>query len=321
MKAQLVLFILLLSTYLCNGQFQTLQFVDNIPSLPGELCKIKPETKNQFIAQVKDLEDQINEQIKKMKSQSKVDGNQAKENAINQMASQYGLSDEEVQKMKNSKKMSAEEKAALADKMMMQQTNISMGEIKNMQGMSEEGKKAWAEAYGAESYTMAQTSQGKSEQQKTGTNPGELAQQLQNLNSQVQERRMNINNEYVKIDTDPERLAALQKIGVWNSKIIAMTGADGGQGHKMDSIATLISKEKEKYCEKYTPLYITVLDMHYADLKASYPDYIRIADLNRMVTNLQPIKIDTPIGPEIEYFKYIKDYLSRLSEAFNYSLK
>ena len=106
MKAQLVLFILLLSTYLCNGQFQTLQFVDNIPSLPGELCKIKPETKNQFIAQVKDLEDQINEQIKKMKSQSKDDGNPAKENAINRMASQYGLSDEEVQKMKNSKEMS-----------------------------------------------------------------------------------------------------------------------------------------------------------------------------------------------------------------------
>ena len=78
-----------------------------------------------------------------MKSQSKVDGNPAKENAINQMASQYGLSDEEVQKMKSNKKMSEADKAALADKMMMQQTNISTGEIKNMQGMSEEGKKAW----------------------------------------------------------------------------------------------------------------------------------------------------------------------------------
>lgn len=321
MKAQLVLFILLLSTYLCNGQFQTQQFVDNIPSLPNESCKIKPETKNQFIAQVKDLEDQINEQIKKMKSQSKVDGNPAKENAINQMASQYGLSDEEVQKMKSNKKMSEADKAALADKMMMQQTNISTGEIKNMQGMSEEGKKAWAEAYGAESYTMAQSSQGISEQQKTGSNPGELAQQLQNLKSQVDERRNNIENEYIKIDTDPERMATLQKIGVWNSKITAMTGVDVGQGYKMDSIALLIKKEKEKYCEKYTPLYWKVLNMQYADLKASYPDYIRIADLNRMVANLQPIKIDTPIGPEIEYFNYIKNYLSRLSGAFNYLLK
>jgi hypothetical protein len=321
MKTKLLLLLMLLTTFVCNAQFQTQQFVDNIPSLPDELCKIKPENHDMFIGQVKELQDQIDDQIKKMKSQTKVDGNQAKENAINQMASQYGLTDEEVQKMKSGKKMSEADKAALADKMLQQQTNISMGEVKNMQSMSKEGKKAWAEAYGAESYAMAQASQGKSTQQETGSNPGELAQQLQNLKAQVEVRRMNIENEYGKIDNDPERMATLQKIGVWNSKITEMTGADGGQGHKMDSIASLISKEKEKYCEKYTPLYQKVLNTHYSDLKASYPDYIRIADLNRMVANLQPIKVNTPIGPEIDYFKYIKDYLSRLSGAFNYSLK
>jgi tetrahydromethanopterin S-methyltransferase subunit B len=320
MKTAIAFIILLLIGSIGKAQFQTQQFVDNIPSLPAESCKIKAEKRDAFIDQVKMLQDQIDDQIKKMKSQSKADGSQAKENAINQMATQYGLSDEEVQKMK-SKKMSAADKAALSDKMLQQQTNISMGEIKNMKGMSKDGKKAWAGAYGGEAYAMAQASQGKSEQQNTGTNPAELAQQLQNLRTQVDERRMNIDNEYVKIDTDPERMATLQKIGVWNSMITGMTGAEAGQGLKMDSITSLIRKEKEKYCEKYTPLYLKVLDMHYADLKASYTDYIRIADLNRMVANLQPIKVNTPIGPEIDYFKYIKGYLSRLSAAFNYSLK
>jgi len=321
MKSLLILSFLLLSTFAGTAQFQTQQFVDNLPSLPSESCEINPETRDKFINQVKSMQDQLEEQIKKAKSQSKIDGRQAKENAINQMASQYGLSDEEVQKMKSGKKMSAEDKAALADKMLQQQTNISMGEIKNMQKMSKEGKKAWAEAYGAEAYAMAQATPGKSTQQQTAGNPGQLAQQLQSLNAQVQERKANIQMEYVKIETDPERMATLQKIRVWNSKISAMGGADGGQGQKMDSIAALIQKEKEKYCAKYTPLYWKVLNTDYSNLKASYPDYIRIADLNRMVANMQPIKVNTPIGPEIDYFEYINDYLSRLAAAFSYTLK
>jgi len=320
MKTQLLLLIMLLTTYVCNAQFQTQQFVDNIPSLPDELCKIKPETSEAFIAQVKTLKDQVHDQIKKMRSQSKVDGNQAKADAINQMASQYGLSDEEVQKMKSSKKMSAEEKAALADKMMMQQTNISTGEIKNMQGMSDEGKKAWAEAYSAEGMAIAQENQGNSSQQNAGSNLS-AAQQLQNLNSQVQERRINIQKEYEKIENDPERMAMLQRINGWKSQITAMTGADGGQGHRMDSIGVLIVKESEKYCEKYTPLYAKVLNIHYADLKASYPDYLRIADLNRAVVNMQPVKVETPAGTEDDYLKYIDEYLSRLTGAFIYTLK
>lgn len=319
MKTRILFFILLAPVFVCQAQFKTQEFVDNIPSVPADICKISSDERAGFLSKISTMNDQLDEQIKKLRKSAKVDGEQAKENAINQMASQYGLSDEEVQKMKSGKKMSAEEKAALANKMMMQQTNISMAEMQNMKSMSKEGKKAWAEAYSAEAMAMAEGNKGNSEQQSGASNLNVL-QQLQNLNAQVQQRRMNIQKEYEKIENNPERIAMLQKINGWNSKIAAMTGADGGQGDKMDSISVLIVSEKKKYCEKYTPQYEKVLAMHYADLKTSYPDYLRISDLNRAVVNMQPTKVDTPAGTEDDYYKYIEEYLSRLADVFNYTL-
>lgn len=319
MKSKVLLFMLLVPEFVCQAQFKTQQFVDDIPAVPANICKISSDERAVFLNKISIMSDQLDEQIRKLRKSAKVDGEQAKENAIDQMASQYGLSDAEAQKMKSGKKMSAEERAALANKMMMQQTNISMAEMQNMKGMSKEGKKAWAEAYSAEAMAVTEGNKSNSDQ-KSGASNLNVLQQLQNLNAQVQQRRTNIQKEYEKIENNPERMAMLQKIKAWNSKITAMTGADGGQGQKMDSISVLITGEKKKYCEKYTPMYEKVLATHYADLKASYTDYLRISDLNRAAVNMQPTKVDTPAGTEDDYYKYIDEYLSRLADVFNYTL-
>jgi hypothetical protein len=320
MKTKILIFILLTTATVCQAQFKTQDFVNNIPSFPDSICKIKNDDKVAFLNKVYELEKEIRDQIKIAKSREKVDGSEAKASAINQMTTQYGLSEEEAQKMKSGKKMSAEEKAALANKMMMQQTNISMAEMQNLKGTSKEGKKAWAEAYGAEAMAIAEGNKGNIDPQ-TGKSNLDLLQQLQNLNTQVQQRKANIEAEYLKIVNDPERMILQQKITAWNNNITALTGADGGQGEKMDSISVLIVSAKKKYCEKYTPMYTNVLDMHYADLKASYNDYIRIADLTRAAVNMQPVKYDMTTSTEADYLKYINEYLSRLSEVFMYAIK
>ena len=167
---------------------------------------------------------------------------------------------------------------------------------------------------------VAEGNKGNSDEQ-TGKSNLDLLQQLQNLNTQVQQRKANIEAEYLKIVNDPERMILEQKITAWNYNISTMTGADGGQGEKMDSISVLIVSAKKKYCEKYTPMYTNVLDMHYADLKASYNDYIRIADLTRAAVNMQPVKYDMATSSEADYLKYISEYLSRLTEVFIYAIK
>ncbi len=315
-----MLTVFLLNAFTGTAQFKTQQFVDNIPSLPGEGCKTTDDDRSNFIIKVKDLQKEIDDQIKKAKRETKVDENQVRNAAINQMAAQYGLSEDQVNKMKNKKKMSAEEKTALADSMMQMQTNISIAEINNMKKMTPQGKKEWAKAYGAEAYAMGQANQGSNTQQKIAGSQTELALQLQNLNAAVQQRALDIQMQYNLIENDPERIISLGKIQYWDSLRVSMTGQDNGQGEKMDSLSVLIKKEKDNYCEKYTPQYWKVLNTQYANLKASYADYIRIADLNRAVANMQPVKLNLPVGPEINYMEYIRDYLDHLSAAFIYKL-
>lgn len=310
----------LLTAFIGSAQFKTQQFVDNIPSLPGEGCKTTDDDRSSFITKIKDLKKEIDDQIKKIKRETKVDENQVRNAAINQMAAQYGLSEDQVNKMKNKKKMSAEEKAAIADSMMQIQTNISIAEINNMKKMTPQGKKEWAKAYGAEAYAMGQANQGSNTQQKIAGSQTELAMQLQNLTAAVQQRAMDIQIQYDQIENDPDRIISLGKIHFLDSLRTSMGGQDNGQGEKMDSLSVLIKKEKDNYCEKYTPQYWKVLNTQYANLKASYNDYIRIADLNRAVANMQPVKVNLPVGPEIDYLEYIKDYLEHLSAAFLYKL-
>ena len=301
-----------------KAQFKTQEFVDNIPMLPTEICKIKTEERNAFLTEVNAKKDEINAQIKKTKSLAKPNENQAKEMAISQMQSQYGLSDEEAKKMKSGK-MSAQEKKALADKMMMQQTNISMGELQNLKKMSKEGKKEWGKAYSSEAYAMAQANA------TTNTNDAgnstELMKQLQALNAKIQQRRAQIQQEYQDFENNSERLEMLQKIKSINSQISSLGGANGGQGAKIDSLTVALKSEKEIYCETFSPMYQNILKKEFADIKNSYTDYYRVAELNRLLVNSLPVKTNASGGEEIEYFIYIQNYLEHLSSAFNYNLK
>jgi len=315
---KIVIISLIVTANFGKAQFKTQEFVDNLPLIPNEICQIKTDEKNTFLAEINAKKDEINAQIKKIKSLAKPNENQAKEMAISQMQSQYGLSDDEAKKMKSGK-MSAQEKKALADKMMTQQTNISMSELQNLKKMSKEGKKEWAKAYGAEGYAMAQANA--TTNSNDAGNSTELMQQLQNLNAKIQQRRAQIQQEYQDFENNTERLEMLQKIKSINSKISSLSGANGGQGQKIDSLTVVLKSEKEKYCETFSPMYQNILKKEFADVKNSYTDYYRVAELNRLLVNSLPVKANASGGEEIEYFIYIQNYLEHLSGAFNYNLK
>lgn len=300
-----------------SAQWNTRDFVNTLPSPPDSCCAVAQEIKQAFRNQVAAAHKQLSDQIKKMQHETKVDGDQARNAAIQQMAGQYGLSDETVQKMKSGKKMSAQDKAALADQMLQQQTNISMAEIQNMKKLDKDGKKAWSQAYSAEAYAMA-SSGGNAPQQQAALSVVQLAQSLQQLNQQVQQRRQHLELMYQQIEMDPDRINELQQMTRWAAQVTAMSGADGGQGSAIDSVTALRRDAADRYCEKYTKTYRNVLDSQYADLQQAYADYIRIAELNRLVANSQPVKVNLPAGPELDYLNYIQAYIDRLAAVFQF---
>ena len=302
-----------------QAQWNTQVFVNALPFPPDSCCAVAPEIRQAFRNQVAELRNQLTDQMKKIRRENKVNGDQAKNAAIQQMASQYGLSDETVQNMKHGGKMSAQEKAALADKMLQQQTNISMAEIQNLKKLDKDGKKAWTQAYSAEAYAMASAG-GNTSTQTASLSVVQLAQNLQQLQAQVQQRRQNLQLRYQQIEMDPERIAAVQQITRFTSQITAMTGADGGQGPALDSVTALRRNASDQYCVTYTRAYRNVLDSQYADLQHSYSDYMHIAELNRLVANSQPVKINLPEGADLDYLNYIQEYIDRLAAVFQFRL-
>ena len=323
MKTTIITLALILIFGFTEAQLITQSYISKIPALPKDSCNISKMAADNFEQKVVDLTSQIDKEIQKLKAaekqKSRVNEDQAKAHAMQQMQQQYGLSQEQMSQMKSGK-MSAADKQALANQVMQQQTNMSMGEVQNLSKMSESGRQAYGEALGAE---MMATSQGGSSQQKEDNDSKTLTQLLteqQSIMAKINAGSQRIGENYSKIENDPELQKSLSKINSWQSKLTAMGGVDYGQGDKMDSLALLIKNEQVKICDKYTPLYHSALQMHFVYLKTSIPDIYNLGQITAQITKIQT-SIDTPPeSTEIGCLESIKGYLDKLEGAYKYKL-
>ncbi|MDZ7604313.1 MAG: hypothetical protein U5K79_01725 [Cyclobacteriaceae bacterium] len=160
MKTLLILLILTVPYGFTNAQKLTETYLRKAPPLPKDSCGITRVAMEQFTQSVRDLTDQLNEEIsalnEKMDEQASENEEAIKENAMQQMTQQYGMSSEQINKMKSSDGMSEAEKDVLAGQIVMQQTSMSMEDIQKLSKMSDAEKNAYAAQ-------MMATAQGKSE--------------------------------------------------------------------------------------------------------------------------------------------------------------
>jgi chemotaxis protein histidine kinase CheA len=276
-----------------------------------------------FIQKVSDLiektENEIDALNEMVNNQQPTNEAAAKANAMQQMSQQYGLSPEEMAKMQSGK-MSAAEKQAMANKVLQQQTNMSMGEVQNLSKMSDAGKKAYAEAYGAEMMATAQTDPNQQQKSESAKNMQQLISSQQSILGKINTNSQKIGNMYANIQNDPELKKMQKNIEEWNSKIMAMSGVDYGQGKQMDSLAVLIKTTQIKICDKYTPKYRSVLRQHLPVMKASLPDIQQLGEVTAELTKAQTGILPPAESTEIGKLQAIKGYLSNLKDAYQFKL-
>ncbi|MGE0021728.1 MAG: hypothetical protein AB7S72_18815 [Draconibacterium sp.] len=324
MKSTVLLIVSVLLVNLIHAQSLTSGFLNKIPALPKESCNISKTDVEAFQQQVSALDTEIKNQIRVLRqlenAQEKNAEKQAKQNAMQQMSEQYGLSQEEMNKMKNGK-MSEADKKALANKMMQQQTNMSMGEVQNIGKMSEAGKKAYMEAYGTEAMaTASQPTANQKKESEKAKNSYELMQEQQSVMAKVNAASQKIGNQYAAIETDPKRIEMLDNIEKMQDKFTSMIGANGGQGETMDSLAVKIQNEKIKYCNLFTPPYRDAVNQHLTILKNSFPDQFRLGEITAQLAKAQTgIEIPAECA-EIGGLESIRGYLDKLENAYRYKL-
>lgn len=323
MKTIVVFLIAIFSVFAAESQTLTESYLKKIPALPKDSCNITREAMEAFQQKVADLKTQIDSEIESLKeaanNKGAVNEEAAKEHAMQQMSQQYGLSPEQMAQMKAGK-MSAADKQALANQVLQQQTNMSMSEVQNLSKMSDAGRKAYAEALGAE---MMANSEAVNTQQSGNNNAKTLNQLMveqQAMLNKITTEGRRIGNLYASIESDPDLQKSLQNIDKWHNKMMSMTGINYGQGKQIDSLSNLIKTTQIKICQNYTPRYRSALRQHQASMKASIPDIYQLGQLTAQLTKLQT-SIEPPAESiETGCLESILGYLGNLEDAYKFKL-
>lgn len=324
MKTTIILSILISLFNITYAQSLTSGYLNKIPAMPKESCNISKTDVETFQEQVSVLDNEVKNQIRLLRQLENAKGKnteaQAKQNAMQQMGQQYGLSQDELNKMQSGK-MSEADKKALANKMMQQQTNMSMGEVQNMGKMSEAGKKAYMEAYGTEAMaTSAQPNAAQKKGSEKATDSYALMQEQQSVMAKINAASQKAGNLYAVIENDPKRIEMLDNIEKMQSKFTSMIGANGGQGESMDSLAIRINSEKNKYCNLFTPQYRDAVNQHLTILKNSFPDQFRLGEITAQLAKVQTgVEIPAECA-EIGGLEAVREYLDKLENAYRYKL-
>jgi len=323
MKTLLIILVLMIPCGATYAQKLTETYLKKTPPLPKDSCGITSVAVEQFTQSVRELTDQLDEQIsalnEKMDEQASENEALAQEAAIQQMTQQYGMSPEQINKIKSSDGMSEADKDALANQVVLQQTNMSMEDIQKLSKMSEADKKAFASAYGTE---MMASDKATPKQQSTNKAAAmyELASEQKAIVESITASSQKIGILYANIENDASGQEMLDKIDDWHNKLTSLMGIDYGQGKQMDSLAVLIKNEQIRYCEKFSPKYRSAIRQHMALLKSSLPDYQRLGELSAELAKAQVGIVTPPECNELSGLKAIKEYLNKLVGAYKFNL-
>jgi hypothetical protein len=320
MKKLFLLIVALCFNIIAFSQVKPEEFLGMLPALPKEACALKTDARNSYLDKVNSLSDLIENEISRRHKAEKAKEGTNQQQAMDNMAQQYGLSAEDMQKMKDGHKMTAEEKRALADKMLQKNNNMSMDEVDNLKKMDKNGKKAWAEGYSTEMMAeQAADPQKFQDKQLEAKN----AYELQTLQKHILDSLLAIGSKYsqqlAELENDSLAKVMRENISKWHEELMSMTGIDYGQGGKMAELSKKIKAEKSAYCLKYSPRYFEILRNCEAFTRSSITACYRIEKISTRLTKLQT-GVDLNIEPGMMGITNIKDYVGKLREVFKYNL-
>lgn len=303
--------------YTLSAQDNLFPILSNVPPIPEQVCLVSADEKMIFKNQISVAQSLLKTEKKRISTENKAIAENYKQQAMNQMAGQYGLTQSDVQKMNQGYKPTEAEKKEMMDKALQSSANLSSDEIKNLKKLDENGKKAWGETYGYEKMAEASidSTRLKNEHIKNMT-MYELVQLQLQLSDTISKMDLALVDRYNQLKADPQALKMLGNIKTWRSQWMNMTPMDDGY----DTLKTQIEQEEMQYCTLFSAKYAELLNNHLNQFLLSLPMYYHLEEVTEQIIELQTnIKMDTQKG--ITALDKLKDYLSYLEDAYKYNLQ
>lgn len=303
--------------YTSSAQDNLFPILSNVPPIPEQVCLVTAEEKMAFENQVSVAISLLKAEKKRITAENKAIAENYKQQAMNQMAGQYGLTQSDVQKMNQGHKPTEAEKKEMMDKALQSSANLSTDEIKNLKNLDENGKKAWGEGYGYEKMAEASidSTRLKNERAKN-MSMYELVQLQMQLSDTISKMDLAIADRFHQLKADPQALKMLENIRNWKAQWMNMTPLDDGY----DTLKIQIEQEEMQYCTLFSTKYADLLTDHFNQFLLNLPLYYHLEEVTEQITEMQTnIKMDTQKGTTA--LEKLKDYLSYLEDAYQYNLQ
>ena len=320
MKKGLFLFICLIINAVALTQVMPEAFLPLVPEISsaGTVCTMKASARNEFLIRLDSISEKIDRVSLRRRNDEKANADIYKKQALNNVSKQYNLSEAEMQKLQSGKKMTKEEQKALADKMLQNSSNISMDEINNLKKMDKDAKKAWAEAYSTE--VMAdQAADPKKYQDKQLHDKKllEISTAQKNLTDSLMATETKFVRQMAELDNDSVGVTMRRNISKWEKERDSLIGNDAN--NRIEAISQRIKAEKENYCTRFTPKFVTILKSYREYTKASLPASYRLEKLMEQSTYLQT-GVELKQEPGYIGIGKVRDFIHTYRNIFKYNL-
>lgn len=290
-------------------------YLTQLPAAPKSCCNLPAAEKASYIKSVRSLKDKMDKDIlqRKEESQLYVDANRDKIAAA--VVPHPGAVEKFTGK---SGRLTKEERKAGSDEMM-RQMGVSPEETRKLKTMTKEEKTAWALANSGKAAPKTQNDPKYDDTGKQAKSIQDLQMEQRALIEKIEGRKTGILNRFKVLDqkanaTKTRELDPLQR------QLASLSGivVSKEQSDRMDQIALKIKDTQKRYCETYSPQYLTLLDEYLSAIKVSLPDYRR---LDEIIAKTQ-MGLDKPIDANngLLGIEALRDYNALLAKVFKYDL-
>lgn len=321
MKNLFFLIVSILITSATVAQVTPEAFLSMLPAIPQGVCSDEIEVRNNFIDKLDSISELIDNETSRRNANIDANSEDYEKQAMNKFAKQYGLSQEDIKKLQNEEDMSEQEKDALINKALQNSGNISLDEVKNLKKMSKEGKEAWAEAYGTEKMAEIQSDPQKNQdEQLKNKSLYELTAMQKHIIDSIKAVESKFAKQFEDIDNDKEAKTMLDNISKLEREVGEMMGElSESEKVKFDALVQKLQAEKDKYCNKYTPQYIAILQRYESYTKSCLPVCYRLEKISAQLAKLQT-GVDMKQEPGSVAIGKVAGYLDKLRGVYKYNL-
>ncbi len=322
MKKNFLAYLFLLANTVLFAQSTPESVLQKLPVAPDtkKVCSATGETKRLYRETVEGFEEMVEETLSNLEENEEQDAITMQEQAKKKIAADYNISASDMQKMQKGN-MSEAEKQAMIDKMMQQKFNISMEEVKDVSKMSKSGQEAWAEGFATEQIAEAEANPKKNQEElKKNMSLFEMTKEKDELYKKLMAEERAIGEKFAELDSDKAGIKLLKEIDSLFAAYSKLIGIDYGQGGQMEAIRTQITLKRQAYCNKYSPLYLNLLDQHRVMVSKNIPDYYRLEELtNKTNKAVLGTSIDV-VKKGALGFQFLKGYIRKLKDAYKYCI-